>query len=102
MNLLSQYNKDHPEAFQEQKAVPMTDEYGREYTTMVRWVIRLSGGRIRDGRTATYTLMAVAAIIFIISLFLFFRGGGASLPPAREILRDTPTSGLRPGAEITP
>ena len=100
MDILSSYKQQHPAAFQEKKQTPLTDEYGREYSTMVAWVIRLSGGRIRDARTATYTLMVVAVIVFIISLFLFFRRGGASLPPERDIFGNTPTSGLRPGAEI--
>ena len=99
MDLLSQYKQEHPE-FQEKKQAPMTDEYGRVYTGMIALVMRLSGGRIRDARTATYALMAASVIVFIVSLFLFFRGGGTALPPAREIMRDTPTSGLRPGATI--
>ena len=96
MDLLSQYKKDHPEAFQEQKQAPMTDEYGRVYTGMIAWVMCLSGGRIRDARTATYVLMAAAGIIFVVSLFLFFRGGGTALPPEHDIFGNTLPGGLRP------
>ena len=95
MDLLSQYNKDHPEALQEQKPAQMTDLYGREYSGLVALAIRLSGGRIRDARTASYALIAVAALAFVVSLFFFFRDGGPSLPSEREILRDTPMSGVR-------
>ena len=72
MDLLSQYKKEHPEAFQEKPALPMTDEYGREYATMVRWVIQLSGGRIRDARQASYALLGATILIFLAALTMFF------------------------------
>ncbi|MBI2053311.1 MAG: hypothetical protein HYT41_01010 [Candidatus Sungbacteria bacterium] len=99
MDLLSQYKQEHP-PFQKQKPQAVTDPYGREYGAMVRLVMRLSGGRIRDARQANYALATFAGIIFLISLFFFFRffRSSQSLPSAQEILRDTPTSGLRPGA----
>ncbi len=78
MDLLSQYKQDHPEAFQEKKQPRMSDEYGREYTGMVRLVVRLSGGRIRDARTASYALLIFVSIIIVASLFLFFSGGSAT------------------------
>lgn len=99
MDLLEQYKQQRPEAFQEQKpSTPAADAYGREYGAIVRFAMRLSGGRIRNARQASVVLIAAAGIAFAVSLFLFFRTGGSSLPSAREILRDTPTSGLRPGA----
>ncbi len=82
MDLLSQYNKDQPEAFQEEKAAPITDEYGRAHSGMIRLVMRLSGGRIRDARTASYVLLIAAAVILTVSLVFFFAGSGNStLPP---------------------
>ncbi|MEK7541610.1 MAG: hypothetical protein AAB533_02055 [Patescibacteria group bacterium] len=82
MDLLSQYKQEHPEAFQDKKAVPLTDEYGRVYTGMIGLVMRLSGGRIRDGRTASYALLAAAAVIVVIALYFFISGigGGAGAP----------------------
>ena len=81
MDLLSQYNKDHPEASQEKKRAPTTDEYGRVYTGMIALVMRLSGGRIRDGRTASYVLLIAVAVILTVSLILSFAGSGSSVPP---------------------
>lgn len=77
MGLLSQYKQDHPEAFREQKRSPLTDEYGRAYSGMIAFVMRLSGGRIRDAKMASYALLVLAAITIIVSLFLFFSGGSA-------------------------
>jgi len=71
MDILSQYKQQHPEAFQEKTPARMSDEYGREYTGMVRWVVRLSGGRIRDARTASYFLLALAGVAAVIAFFLF-------------------------------
>ena len=80
MDLLSQYKQQHPEAFQEKKPARMTDEYGREYTGMVAFVIRLSGGRIRDARTASYALAIAVAIIVLVSLMIYFMGSGGNIP----------------------
>ena len=80
MDLLSQYKQEHPE-FQEKKAIPLTDEYGRTYTGMIALVMRLSGGRIRDARQASYVLFAAAAVILVVSLIFFFAGSGSIPPP---------------------
>ncbi len=82
MDILSQYKKDHPEAFQEKKAVPMADEYGRVYTGMVALVMRLSGGRIKDARTANIALLAVVAVIAIMTIYFFISAisGGTNSP----------------------
>lgn len=77
MDLLSQYNKDHPETIQEQKRQPVTDEYGRTYTGMIAFVMRLSGGRIRDARQASYALLVASAIIVASALIIFFLPSGA-------------------------
>ncbi len=80
MDLLSQYKQDHPEAFQEKKAVPMADEYGHAYPRMVRMVMRLSGGRITNIHQAIYALVIVAAVVFVVSLTVFFWGSGGNTP----------------------
>jgi len=100
MDLLEQYKQQHPEAFRKQKPARMADEYGREYTGMVAFVMRLSGGRIRTAQQASMALIAFAAMMLVISLFFFFRNGGPSLPSVQQTLRDTPTRGLRSGAEV--
>ncbi len=80
MDLLEQYKQQHPEKFQEQKPAPMADPYGREYSTLVALVIRLSGGRIQNAKQASYALLAVA-IVFVLASLLFFTGvPGTSAP----------------------
>ena len=97
MGLLENYREQNPEAFRE---APKW-EPPREYGFFIRLVMRLSGGKIRDVNTAAKMLAIAAAVVFVVSLFLFFSGGGGpKLPPEREILRDTPTTGVRQGAEI--
>ena len=85
MDLLSQYKQDHPEAFQEKKAVPMADEYGRTYPAMVRLAMRLSGGRIRTAQQANYALLAAVVVIILVALLLFF-GVPGSAPTQPNII----------------
>ena len=90
MDILSQYKQEHPETFQEKKLPRMTDEYGREYTGMVAFVIRLSGGRIRDARTASFALAIVAGIIVLATFYLFIsalRGGSSAPLPYEQTYR---------------
>lgn len=87
MDLLSQYNKDNPETIQKQKRQPITDEYGRTYTGMIAFVMRLSGGRIRDARQASYALLVIAIMIAVISFILFIgQRGDNSRPPPGEFV----------------
>lgn len=81
MDLLEQYRQEHPEAFREQGPAPAADPYGRTYTGMVAFVMRLSGGRIRDINTASYALAIGAAAIFIIALLFYFGLPGFSSSP---------------------
>ena len=39
---------------------------------MVKWVIKLSGGAIKDQQTAEYFLLALVLVIIGISLYFFF------------------------------
>jgi len=82
MDLLSQYKQEHPEAFREQRQSPVADEYGRAYTGMTAWVIRISGGRIRDARQATTVLLIVTVVIAAVAAYIFISaiGGGANAP----------------------
>ena len=43
-----------------------------EVPTMVRWVMKLSGGAIKEQRQAEYVLLGIAIIAIAVSLFLIF------------------------------
>ncbi len=83
MDLLSQYKQEHPESFQEKKAAPTADEYGRAYTGMIAYVVRLSGGRFKDINQASYVLaIAVVAVLMVSALVYFGIPGFSSSPRA--------------------
>lgn len=43
---------------------------------MVKLVIKLSGGLVKDSTQANYVLIGFAIVVFTISFFLFLGGGG--------------------------
>ncbi len=47
---------------------------------IVEWVIKYSGGYVKDEQQANYVLIGFVALAIIVSLFLFFGGGGAPAP----------------------
>jgi len=53
---------------------------------IVEWVIKYSGGYIKDEKQANYVLIGFVAVAIIISLFLIFGGdsGGAKPLPYEE------------------
>lgn len=59
-------------------------KYYREPNTpgVVRWVIKYSGGLVKDGNQASYVLIGFVVVAIIISLFLIFGGSGT---PASKI-----------------
>lgn len=85
MDLFSQYNQNHPEAFREQKQIPATDEYGRAYSGMVRLVMRLSDGRIRDVKQAVRVLLIVGIAVFAVSIVIFLYNVSGSGAPVNSI-----------------
>ena len=50
-----------------------------EMPRMVRWIIKLSGGAIKDQRQAEYVLLGLVVLMFAVS-FYFFLGTGNSRP----------------------
>ena len=93
MDLLEQYKQQNPEKFREQKPTQMADEYGREYPAMVALVIRLSGGRIKDARQASYVLLGIMVHISIIALFLFF-GTKTTDNPGMDTFKNAPPEAI--------
>ncbi len=42
---------------------------------IVQWVIKYSGGTVKDERQANYVLIGFVVLAIVVSLFLFFGGG---------------------------
>jgi len=54
-----------------------------ETPKMIRWVIKCSGGLIKDERQANYVLIGFVVVATIIFLMVIFGGGSQELPPER-------------------
>lgn len=48
---------------------------------IVEWVIKYSGGAIKDEQQANYFLIGFVVLAIVVSLFLFFGGGGTAGSP---------------------
>lgn len=48
---------------------------------IIQWVIKYSGGLVKDEKQASYVLIGLVALAIIVSLFLFF--GGANKNPTQ-------------------
>jgi len=48
---------------------------------IIQWVIKYSGGLVKDEKQAIYVLIGFVVVVIIISLFLFFGGGGSAGNP---------------------
>lgn len=48
---------------------------------IVKWIIKYSGGAVKDERQANYILIGFVAMTIIVSLFLIFGGGGTTGSP---------------------
>ncbi len=99
MDLLEQYKLQNPEAF---RPKDRESELGQgEYGFIIRFVIHLPGGMVRNAKEAGYVLLGAAGVAVFLTLIIFFWGsGGPKVPSAQETLRDTPTTGLRQGAQV--
>jgi len=68
---------------------------------IIRWLIKYSGGIIRNEKQASYVLLGFIVFVVIVSLFLIFGGGGQSereksfTPPA-----EAPVEEVVPPAEF--
>ncbi len=77
MDILGQYEKQSSESPSHAPAWKPSQEMG-EGGSLVQFVIRISGGKIKNVRQATYALLAGAGILILVSLFIFF--GTGSVP----------------------
>ncbi len=74
MDILAEHDRQHPVSPAPVRHTGFQPQ--SEYGFFIRLVIRLSGGKIENGRQASIVLLVAAAAIFLISLFIFARAGG--------------------------
>lgn len=69
MDLLHRYYEQTKKPIMKRQIVStsMSGESG-----FVRLVMRISGGKIHDARTANYLLLAVAGVLMVVALVVFF------------------------------
>lgn len=67
MDILSQYEKQDTKPDTSKWQVPL------QYGFLIRLVMNMSGGRIREIKKANYILLGMAACIFIITIILLLR-----------------------------
>ena len=78
MDIIQQYEKQFPEM---NKPTPQWQP-SREYGFLIRFVMRLSGGKIRDEAKALSILLIVAVLGFAVSIgIVVYSFSGGSLPP---------------------
>ncbi len=68
----------------EKPAMPVFQE-SYQPSKIIQWLMKLSRGRIKTEKQATYVLLGLVAVVIIISLYLFFSGSAASSPAPGKI-----------------
>ncbi|MBU6431576.1 MAG: hypothetical protein KGJ58_04585, partial [Patescibacteria group bacterium] len=51
---------------------------------IIQWVIKYSGGYVKDKKQASFVLLGFAVVAIIVSLFLIFGGGKTQVIPVRK------------------
>ena len=74
MNQDNKNNNDSGAKFHEEWQ-RSTQIFYPETPKIIQWVIKYSGGYIKDKNQANYVLIGIIVIAIAISLFLFFGGG---------------------------
>ena len=57
---------------------------------MIQWVIKYSGGLVKDKKQASYVLLGFAAVAIVISLFLIFGGDSDTSRTLQENFKNKP------------
>jgi len=71
-------NNSDTDAKPQEKELLLDQILDPEMPRMVRWVIKYSGGIIKDEKQASFVLLGFIVVAIIVSLFLLFGGNGGS------------------------
>jgi len=72
---MDQNNEPPQITFEGEESQHSARSFNSENPKIVQWVIKYSGGYIKDEKQASYVLIGFIAVAIIISLFLIFGGG---------------------------
>jgi hypothetical protein len=76
------YNNEPPKiVFEGEEFLRPSQSFQTPTPKIVQWVIKYSGGTIKDEKQANYFLIGFVAMAIIVSLFLFFGGGDSPEAP---------------------
>jgi hypothetical protein len=92
-------NKEPPRIiFEGEESQHSARSFNSENPKIVQWVIKYSGGYIKDEKQASYVMIGFVAVAIIISLFLIFGGGNTqeTFAPSAE----APSTNVNPPAEF--
>lgn len=71
-------NKEHPKiVFEGEEFQRPRQSFRTPTPKIVGWVMKYSGGYIKDENQANYFLIGFIVLAIIVSMFLFFGGGGS-------------------------
>ena len=73
---MDQNNEPPQITFEGEESQHSARSFNSENPKIVQWVIKYSGGYIKDEKQASYILIGFVAVAIIISLFLIFSVGG--------------------------
>ena len=94
MDLLDRYQQQkNPEAEQKVVYAPIFDDGSLEGGgAIIKFLVKISGGRIQSMQSANVALAVVAIALFALAFYLFFGGGDTRPSISSSDLRLTPSS----------
>lgn len=78
---MNQDNEPPRVIFEEEEFQHSTRTFGSENSKIIRWVMRCSGGIIKNEKQANYVLLGFVILAIIISFFLIFGDGKTAGSP---------------------
>lgn len=84
--------KEHQKIVFEGEEFQQSRSFQRSTPKIVQWVIKYSGGLVKDEKQANYVLLGFVVVAVVISLFFVFGGGSSkSEKPGIETFKNAPS-----------
>ncbi|MDP3778922.1 MAG: hypothetical protein Q8R30_02640 [bacterium] len=93
MDILGKYEKELQDAGVKPQETRVDRSYDHGTSPIIQWVIKYSGGLVKDEKQAGYALIGFAVLAIVVTLVVIFGGGNARRPLSPDDLRLTPLSG---------